>query len=583
MKRKSIFATFFSLFLVLILLSIGASAIYSINTFNNFIYKIEKDGLVEKTEILSSLFDPEIISDLKAVREFGNSGKNQLTRITIIRLDGKVLADSLKDPEFMNNHLDRPEIKLSQSVNRKVIERFSDTLNMKMLYYALPVYKDGVVVGFIRTAISVEAFNHRVNVVYITIVIISIVIILLSVAICYILALKFSETINSIKKVANYYSKGDFNYSLTEDGTKEIVSLSKSINNMGRELQNTIFTINKQKNRYKSMLESMTEQVIRLDSNLIIEEMNSSAETMFNKKGIDYRGISLLELIKNTELFDFSKTALMGEGIHESLINFDDENVLQVHGSVLFDQEKNTLGLLLVMSDMTDLVRLEALRKEFVANVSHELRTPVTTIQGYIETLMSNSVEPDKLNKFLDIVHNNTVRINNIISDLLTLAGLDRGKQSFTLEYVPLADLIYSAVNATLPRAEKRGLTLAVKDLENCNIYAHPLLAEQALTNLIVNGIKYSQAPNEVVIKTFKDGNFIIIEVQDSGCGISQGDIRHIFDRFYRVDKARTRDQGGSGLGLSIVKRIMGIHGGEATVESELGEGSIFRLHFPIK
>lgn len=583
MKRKSIFATFFSLFLVLILLSIGASAIYSINTFNNFIYKIEKDGLVEKTEILSSLFDPEIISDLKAVREFGNSGKNQLTRITIIRLDGKVLADSLKDPEFMNNHLDRPEIKLSQSVNRKVIERFSDTLNMKMLYYALPVYKDGVVVGFIRTAISVEAFNHRVNVVYITIVIISIVIILLSVAICYILALKFSETINSIKKVANYYSKGDFNYSLTEDGTKEIVSLSKSINNMGRELQNTIFTINKQKNRYKSMLESMTEQVIRLDSNLIIEEMNSSAETMFNKKGIDYRGISLLELIKNTELFDFSKTALMGEGIHESLINFDDENVLQVHGSVLFDQEKNTLGLLLVMSDMTDLVRLEALRKEFVANVSHELRTPVTTIQGYIETLMSNSVEPDKLNKFLDIVHNNTVRINNIISDLLTLAGLDRGKQSFTLEYVPLADLIYSAVNATLPRAEKRGLTLAVKDLENCNIYAHPLLAEQALTNLIVNGIKYSQAPNEVVIKTLNDGNFIIIEVQDSGCGISQGDMRHIFDRFYRVDKARTRDQGGSGLGLSIVKRIMGIHGGEATVESELGEGSIFRLHFPIK
>lgn len=586
MKRKSIFTTFFSLFLLLILLSIGASAIYSITTFNNFILQIEKDGLVEKTEILKSLYNTTKVTSEDEQALFANSSKDKLTRITIISKDGVVLADSIKDPKLMNNHLDRPEVLAAFKGAPQVVERHSDTLNLKMIYFALTIEDDnGELFGFIRTAISVEAFNHRVNVVYITIIVISIIIILLSIAICYILAMKFSETINSIKRVANFFSRGDFNYSLTEDGTREIVSLSKSINNMGRQLQKRIFTISKQKNRYKSMLQSMTEQVIRLDNNLIIEEMNSSAEALFNKTGHDVTGMSLLELTKNTELFDFSKKALNSPGIQEELINFgkDMEHVLQVHGSVLYDQDKSPLGVLLVMSDMTDLVRLESMRKEFVANVSHELRTPVTTIQGYVETLMSNEIDQDKLDKFLKVVHNNTVRINNIINDLLTLAGLDKGNKSFDFDFFPLSDLVLSAINATYQRAEKGGVEVEVGNIEDINIYAHPLLAEQALTNLIVNGIKYSPSGNSIQVRTLKEGNYIIIEVEDKGCGISETDRRHIFDRFYRVDKARTRDQGGSGLGLSIVKRIMGIHGGEATVASQLGEGSIFRLHFPLK
>lgn len=584
MKHKTIFTTFFSVFLILILISIGASAIYSISSFNDFIFDIEKDELIEKTEILKSLFPVEEPLNGDKVVSFTQSGKGRLTRITVIDIDGTVVSDSIKDPQLMNNHKNRPEIISCIDGNPRVVERYSDTLSQRMIYYALPVERDGGVYAFIRTAISVEQFNHKVKVVYITIIIISIVIILLSGAICYIFAMKFSETINSIKRVARYYSKGQFNYTLAEDGTREIVSLSKSINNMGELLKKRIFTISKQKNRYKSMLESMTEPVIRLDKYFIIEEMNSSAESLFNRQKLNVKGMSLLELTMNTDLYDFAEKTLHGDVLQEEMINIGKEleYTLQVHGSVLYDANKKKLGVLLVMNDMTELVRLEVMRKEFVANVSHELRTPITTIQGYVETLMNNKVNEDQLDKFLGIINNNTVRINNIIDDLLVLAGLEKGNSSFKIEHFPVSDLISSGVNAVNLRAEKKGVNLVIRNFVDLVICAHPVLADQALTNLIVNAVQYSDKGESVYISAELENGYLVISVEDSGCGISEVDQRHLFERFYRADKARSRDQGGTGLGLSIVKRIMGIHGGEAQVSSTVGEGSIFKLLFPI-
>lgn len=585
MKRKSIFSTFFTVFLLIILISIGASAIYSISTFNDFIYEIEMDELIEKTEILRSLYPVNQHNNIESIDTFTNSARGRLTRITIIDIKGDVIADSLKNPLVMNNHIDRPEIVACLKGEPRVIKRYSDTLLERMIYYALPIEDDNGVIAYLRTAVSVEMFNHRVKVVYITIIFISVVIILLSIAICYLLAMKFSETINSVKRVARYYSKGKFSYTLKEDGTKEIVALSKSINNMGEQLQKRIFTISKQKNRYKSMLESMTEPVIRLDNSFVIEEINSSAEELFNKQKLNVKGMSLLELTMNTELYDFAKKTLDGETLQETMITLgtDPEYTLQVHGSVLFDADKRKLGVLLVMNDMTELVRLEVMRKEFVANVSHELRTPVTTIQGYVETLMNNDVDKEQLGKFLRVLNSNTKRINSIIEDLLVLAGLERGNATFSYEYFPVSDLISSAVNAAYPRAEKEEVNIITEDFVDMVIYAHPVLADQALTNLIVNAIQYSEKASEVRVGVELDNGYLVIFVKDYGCGISTYDQKHIFERFYRVDRARSRDQGGTGLGLSIVKRIMGIHNGEAKVSSSLGSGANFKLYFPLK
>ncbi len=400
MKRKSIFSTFFTVFLLIILISIGASAIYSITTFNDFIYEIEMDELIEKTEILRSLYPKE--RNNEEITKFADSAKGRLTRITVLDPNGDVIADSLKNPIIMNNHINRPEILYCLSGDPKVVKRFSNTLMQRMIYYALPIEDENETIAYLRTAVSVEIFNHRVKVVYITIIFISVVIILLSVAICYLLAMKFSETINSVKRVAKHYSKGKFNYTLKEDGTKEIVALSRSINNMGQLLQKRIFTISKQKNRYKSMLESMTEPVIRLDSSFIIEEMNSSGENLFNRQKLSVKGLSLLELTKNTELYDFAKKTFEGDSLQETMLTLGNDSTLQIHGSVLFDADKNKLGILLVMNDMTELVRLEVMRKEFVANVSHELRTPLTSVKILASSLISEeNTKPEIYKEFL--------------------------------------------------------------------------------------------------------------------------------------------------------------------------------------
>ncbi len=581
MRQRTIFTTLFSIFLAIILLSIGVAAIYSITTFNNFIYKNEKVSLIEKTEMLLELFPANNIINEDLVITFANSTKDQLTRITIVDINGSVIADSIKQADLMDNHLSRPEIEANLLGSSRIVSRYSETLKEKMIYYSLPIKNKSDVIGFLRTSISIEQLNDRVKVVSLTIGIIRLVIILIAVAICYILAMKISLTVNSIKRVAKFYSKGDFNYTLNEDGTKELVSLSKSINNMGFLLQDRFFTIRKQKNRYKSMLESMVEPVIRIDNNFIIDETNRSAQELFNKKGSEIKGLSLLELTKSKNLYEFCKKCLARDTTEKCIIGYESDMIyhFQVHGSILYDAEKTTLGLLLVLNDLTEHVRLENMRKEFVANVSHELRTPATAIQGYAETLMNNEVSTNQRQKFLSILYSNSIRLNSIIDDLLILAGLEKSDASFQFDKFPATDLVSSALNALSSSISNREIIIDIRD--EIVLMAHPLLLEQALINLITNAIKYSPQDVPIYIRVGEEDRKLFIEVEDMGCGISEWDQAKIFERFFRVDRARSRDQGGTGLGLSIVKRVMDIHGGTASVKSILEKGSIFRLTIP--
>ncbi|MGL1892364.1 MAG: ATP-binding protein [Spirochaetaceae bacterium] len=582
MKQRSIFTTLFTIFLFIILTSIGASAIYSITTFSNLIYQMEEDELIEKTEIMHSLFPINSIKNRAIINNFTNSGLGKSTRITILDKNGKILSDSQQDYELMDNHINRPEIQLSISGKSQIVSRYSETLKQHMTYYALPIIKDSKIIGFIRTSASVELLKSRVRVVTITISIISLVIIILSIAICYTIAINFSVSINSVKRVANFYSKGKFNYSLSEEGTREMASLSNSINNMGQLLQDRFFTISKQKNRYKSMLESMIEPVIRMDNNFIIEEINRSAELIFGNKREYVKGKILTNFIDNSNIYEFCKSIIDGNPLLETIVDHNGSH-LQIHGSILYDAEKTKIGILLVINDLTERVRLEHMRKEFVANVSHELRTPTTAIQGYIETLMNNEVSPEQNTKFLNILYSHSTRLNNIIDDLLVLAGLERDGASFIPESFPVLDLISSAINIVNSKAISKNIDIVVNSSEKHIIYAHPLLSEQALINLLSNAVNYSDPGSVVTVRTIFEKPDLIIEVEDNGQGIPKKDIEDIFERFFRVDRARSRNQGGSGLGLSIVKRVMNIHGGYASVLSEIDKGSIFSLRFPCR
>lgn len=585
MKRLSIFTTLFSIFLVIVLLSIGVSALYSITTFKNFIFEVEKDDLMEKTEILLTLLSVDDLDNSEVLERFTQAGSGQKTRITIIGADGVVKSDSMRDHETMDNHLNRPEVVANIEDYSLVVERYSDTVKEHMIYYSLPLRDEVGIKGFLRTAISVEALNQRVNSVTVTIVIISIILFILSLVICYMVSMNFSSFINSIKRVAGYFAKGEFNNILVEKGPRELSSLSRSINSMGLSLRDRISTIVKQKNRYKSMLESMVEPVIRVDLNLIIEEINPSAEEFFNVTHGGAVGKSLLDITGSRDLNDIVTGSINSSLDSENIVVFQSshESHLQIHSSILFDGEGNKSGVLLVMNDLTEHVRLEEMRKEFVANVSHELRTPTTAIQGYIETLMNNDVNEDQFKKFMGVLYNHSNRLNSIIDDLLVLAGLEKSSDSFVFELFPVIDLISSVINVIHDKAEKKSITLKVDSSERHLVYAHPILSEQALTNLVTNAVKYGGEGSTVIIRTLQGRYGTTIEVEDNGCGIPLDHQEQIFERFYRVDRARSRDQGGTGLGLSIVKRVMNIHGGDAKLKSEEGKGSVFSLYFPGK
>lgn len=585
MRRLSIFTTLFSIFLSIVLLSIGVSAVYSITTFRSFIYGVEKDDLKEKTEILHTLLSVDDLNNSEILERFTKAGKGQKTRITIIKHDGLVLSDSMKDHEQMNNHLDRPEVVANIKGYSEVVERYSDTVKEHMIYYSLPLKDDSEIKGFLRTAISVEALNQRVNSVSMTIIIISIILFILSLVICYLVSINFSSFINSIKRVAGHFAKGEFNNILVEKGPRELSSLSRSINSMGLSLRDRISTIVKQKNRYKSMLESMKEPVIRVDLNLIIEEINPSAEEFFSAKRGGALGKKLLDITGSRDLNNFVTESSKNSKDSETIVvfRFPHDAHLQIHSSILFDGEGNKTGVLLVMNDLTEHVRLEEMRKEFVANVSHELRTPTTAIQGYIETLMNNDVNEVQFKKFMGVLYNHSNRLNSIIDDLLVLAGLEKSNDSFVFELFPVIDLISSVINVINDKAEKKHIHIKVDSSERHLVYAHPILSEQALTNLVTNAVKYSGDGSTVIIRTIQGKYGTTIEVEDNGCGIPKDHQEQIFERFYRVDRARSRDQGGTGLGLSIVKRVMNIHGGDAKLRSEENKGSVFSLYFPGK
>lgn len=583
MKKKSIFSQFFTAFLIIIVMSIGASAIYSTSSFELFVYKTEADELIEKTELLKALFNPDELYSAEQLNSFARAGNDRFTRITIVDKTGIVLADSIEDVSLMNNHRDRPEVSVALKgfVNTK--KRFSETLSREMMYAAVPVYRGQEIVGVIRTSVSIGQIQNKTRVIYLTTFFISLVIVLISAGICYMMAFKFSSAINSIKSVAGYFARGDFSFTLVEDGNRETIALSKSINEMGDLLQKRFNTISKQKNRFKSMLHSMVEPVIRLDKFFFVEEMNEAAEKLFNRERVEVKGLSLLELTRNTALYDFAEKTIRSKQVQECTLSFGQDPVvsLQIHGSPLLDADKKKVGVLLVMNDITRLIQLQNMRKDFVANVSHELKTPVTAIQGYVETLKNNEVEGPQLEKFLDIIHKHTIRVNAIIEDLLSLAELEKNEETLEKESFPAIDLISSTVQAVSYRAEKSGVPLEVTCDEDILLHAHPLLADQALSNLVFNAVKYSEPGSPVSISAEKTEQGVTLFVKDRGCGIPEQEQSRIFERFYRVDKARSRDLGGTGLGLSIVKHIAQVHGGSAGVISAPGEGATFFITFP--
>lgn len=370
---------------------------------------------------------------------------------------------------------------------------------------------------------------------------------------------------------------------LTTPSEPNLAKLTDSINQVLDENWHQITVLEHQKNELEFMVSSLDEAVLVIDAEEHILRINQAGCELFNTADDHCIGKTIQEIIRQPELHQFiRKTLAFGIPAEEEIVlNGPETRYLQTQGKSLISENKTIIGALIVFNDITKIKKLENLRRDFVANVSHELKTPITTIKGYVETLIDDNFQDREQSvKFLDIILRNSDRLNAIIEDLLNLSRIEQEYETrqITQEKSSLNNVIQNALTACTVQAKNKQVSLTFSPKTEIFCQMNAPLIENALINLIDNAIKYSDPGKSVTIESEIKNNHIAIRVSDNGCGIAQEYLQRIFERFYRVDKARSRKLGGTGLGLAIVKHIVQAHRGQITVESQPGRGSTFTI-----
>jgi len=401
------------------------------------------------------------------------------------------------------------------------------------------------------------------------------------------IARRITRPLGEMRDGAQRFANGELNRRLPLYHSEELAGLARAMNQMAAQLDERIRTVVGQRNEQEAVLASMIEGVLAIDRSEKILRINQAAAILLDLQPEAAIGRSIQEVLRKPDLQKFVTAALQSKIPTETqmrLVIRGEERFLQTHGAPLRDAAGAEIGLLVVLNDITRLQRLENLRRDFVANVSHELKTPITAIKGSVETLLGGAIEEaDNALRFLDIIARQADRLNAIIEDLLALSRIEQEEEKAGIHLEPVAvnEVIQSALLACQVKARDKQVHFTVNCGEELQCLANATLLEQAIVNLIDNAIAYSSEGGAVQLGAQVVADDLEITVRDFGCGIEREHLPRLFERFYRVDKARSRKQGGTGLGLAIVKHIIQAHGGQVRVDSSPGEGSTFTISLP--
>jgi two-component system phosphate regulon sensor histidine kinase PhoR len=437
-----------------------------------------------------------------------------------------------------------------------------------------------------RASLPVMNLSNTLNNLFKRTALAALFIILGSTLISYFISREIRKPVETLIKGAKQFGEGNLAHRIYISDPEEFTLLGNAMNRMAAEMSGRLATITEQRNELESILSSMNEAVLVVDTKENILRFNHAAANYFMLDGTNAVGRPIQEVICNFDLLKFIRKTLLSQHpqMSELVIHDAKEHFLQAHGTLLLDSENRQMGVVVVLADVTNIRRLEGVRKEFVANVSHELKTPITAIKGSVETLRDGAAEePEVAKRFLDIILKHADRLNTIVEDLLNLSRIEKEHEdaSIVRSRENVKSIVDEAVLLCRKAASEKQMDIEVSVPDHLTLYCNSNMVQQAVINLIDNAVKYSDTGSAIHIEAAKKTDRTIIAVKDQGQGIAQDHLPRLFERFYRVDTSRSRDMGGTGLGLSIVKHIMQSHQGQVTVESKVGEGSTFTLTFP--
>ncbi len=507
-------------------------------------------------------------------------------RLTVIAADGTVVADSEESPALMDDHGTRPEVLEAKARGTGKAIRFSNTLGKKMMYLARAVRRGDDLIGYARVSLPLTLVDERVTHFREIVALEAAMALAIGFLVGFFFVRRMTKPLTEMASVAHGIASGEYTRRVRIGGEDEVAGLADSFNRMADELEKRIKTITFDRNKLLAILRGMGEGVIAVDRQERVLHINSVAAKMLGADPEASLGRPVWEVTRLPEITQALGEAMrrvtsVNEQVHMPARIRD--RVIELQASPLQEATGEISGAVAILNDVTEMHRLEEVRRDFVANVSHELKTPLTALQGLVETILGDkSMDGETQRRFLTKVRGQTARLSALVKDLLTLSRVESQKPELGRELLDLREVVEQSVSSQLVEGSAKGLRVEVSVPDDQVIVAGDGEALRGvMDNLLNNAIRYTPAEGSVWVRLKLDGNRALIEVEDTGIGIEPKDQARIFERFYRVDKARSRELGGTGLGLSIVRNVVKAHEGEVSVESAPGRGSIFRVWIP--
>ncbi|AGA57462.1 PAS domain S-box [Thermobacillus composti KWC4] len=580
-------------------LAVTTAGLYMAVTFERSHYDAMRDNLVREIGLIEDAVDWQPADGTDAYAHFTERARHYRSitgaRVTFIAGDGTVLGDSDHDPTAMENHLNRPEVVEAQRKGVGHDVRRSDTTHHNMMYVAVK-REAGDADGFIRLALDVSEIEHGIRRLWFGLITGLLLLLAVAAAASWRIARGMTKPLEAVTRAAQRIRNMDYKARVEVDPRGEIGELGRAVNAMAESLQRQMVRIRQKESQLESVLDNMTSGIVMINRAGVILLLNRMAEELLGMPAHELLGRQYTEARQQYELVRLIGDALeRREHLRDELtFYYPEERQIEIN-LVPIEGRDDSGGLLLVLQDVTAIRRLERMRSEFVANVSHELKTPIAAVKGFAETLLGGAGgDPETQRAFLQIIHDESDRLNRLVNDILELSKIESRRAPLLFSPVELGPFIGKTVELLAKEAERKNIRIETEVGDELYVEADEDRLRQIVVNVLSNAINYTPEGGRVRIQVEPvasgdgqiaeedDYDAIRIRISDNGIGIPKKDLPRIFERFYRVDKARSRSSGGTGLGLSIVKHLVELHRGSIAVESTVGVGTTFTIELPV-